>query len=139
LRIEAVAAAYVVIAAAVAWRFLPQAALEPAVPATFYPVRAVDILEAAHAEGNLAVPFRWGSYASWRLAPRIKVSMDGRYEETYPDETFEENRAFFYKDGANWDELLRRYRVDFIIVRIADDAVAARRSCVARLRTCVVG
>ncbi|MGA2603681.1 MAG: hypothetical protein ABSG14_05585 [Verrucomicrobiia bacterium] len=116
LRIEAVAVAYVVIAAAVAWWFLPQAALEPAVPATFYPIRAVDILEAAHAEGNLAVPFRWGSYALWRLAPRIKVSMDGRYEETYPDETFEENHAFFYKDGANWDELLRRYRVNFVIL-----------------------
>jgi hypothetical protein len=118
LRVEAVAAAYVVIAAAVAWRFLPQASLEPAVPATFYPVRTVDILETAHAEGNLAVPFRWGSYASWRLAPRIKVSMDGRYEETYPDETFEMNRALFYKDGANWDELLRRYRVDFILVEL---------------------
>jgi hypothetical protein len=118
LRVEAVAAAYVVIAAAVVWRFLPQAMLEPAVPASFYPVRAVDILEAAHAEGNLAVPFRWGSYASWRLAPRIKVSMDGRYEETYPEETFAMNHALFYKDGANWDELLRRHRVDFIILEL---------------------
>jgi len=118
LRMEAVAAAYVVIAAVVAWRFLPQASLEPAVPTTFYPVRTVDILEAAHAEGNLAAPFRWGSYASWRLAPRVKVSMDGRFEETYPDETFEMNHALFYKDGANWDELLRRYRVDFIIVEL---------------------
>lgn len=116
LRVEAIVAVYGVIATVVAWRFLPQATLEPAVPATFYPVRAVDILEDAHAEGNLAVPFRWGSYAAWRLAPEIKVSMDGRYEETYPDETFEMNHALFYRDGANWDELLRRYRVDFIIV-----------------------
>jgi hypothetical protein len=118
LRVEAVAVAYMVITAVVAWRFLPQASLEPAVPATFYPIRTVDILETAQAKGNLAVPFRWGSYASWRLAPRIKVSMDGRYEETYPDETFELNRALFYKDGANWDELLRRYRVDFILVEL---------------------
>ncbi len=119
LRVEAVAAAYVVIAAVAAWRFLPQAALQPSELAKFfYPVRTVDILDLAHAEGNLAVPFRWGSYASWRLAPRIKVSMDGRYEETYPDKTFEMNHALFYKDGANWDELLRRYRVDFIIVEL---------------------
>jgi hypothetical protein len=118
-RIEVVAAAYVVVAAAVAWRFLPQAALQPSeLTRYFYPVRTVDILDLAHAEGNLAVPFRWGSYASWRLAPRIKISMDGRYEETYPNETFEMNRALFYKDGANWDELLRRYRVDFIIVEL---------------------
>jgi hypothetical protein len=119
LRLEAVAAAYVVIAAVVAWRFLPQAALYPSeLSKFFYPVRTVDILDLSRAEGNLAVPFRWGSYASWRLAPRIKVSMDGRYEETYPDDTFEMNRALFYKDGPNWDELLRRYRVDFIIVEL---------------------
>ena len=117
-RVEAVTAAYVVIAAVVAWRYLPRATLEPAVPASFYPVRMVDILETAHAEGNLAVPFRWGSYASWRLAPRIKVSMDGRYEEIYPEETFKMNRALFYKVGANWDELVRRFRVDFIIVEL---------------------
>ncbi len=62
------------------------------------------------------MPFRWGSYASWRLAPRIKVSMDGRYEETYPDATFEMNRAFFYKTGTGWDRLVRQYHVDFIIL-----------------------
>jgi len=119
-----------VIAVASTWRFLPNASIEPGVPASFYPVRAVDVLEVANAEGNLAVPFRWGSYASWRLAPKIKVSMDGRYEETYPDETFVMNRAFFYKDSANWDELLRRFRVDFIILELRttrlhpDDLVA---------------
>jgi hypothetical protein len=52
------------------------------------------------------------------LAPKIKVSMDGRYEEIYPDATFEMNRAFFYRDGANWDELLKRYPVDFILIEL---------------------
>ncbi|HVM60595.1 MAG TPA: hypothetical protein VMV72_06975 [Verrucomicrobiae bacterium] len=131
LRMEIVAATYVVITGAVVWRLAPGATLEPAVSASFYPVRAVDVLEAARAEGNLATPFRWGSYVSWRLAPRIKVSEDGRYEEVYPDETFEMNRAFFYKDGANWDELLRRYRVDFVLLdlratRLQPDDLRAR-------------
>jgi hypothetical protein len=112
----AVLAVHVVLAAFVAVRFLPQASLEPAVPPSFYPVGAVATLDQAGIKGNLAVPFRWGSYASWRLAPRIKVSMDGRYEETYPDATFEMNRTFFYKTGADWDRLLRQYRVDFIIL-----------------------
>jgi len=112
----AVLAVHVVLAAFVAVRFLPQASLEPAVPSSYYPVGAIAALDQAGVEGNLAVPFRWGSYASWRLAPRIKVSMDGRYEETYPDATFEMNRAFFYKTGADWDRLLREYRVDFIIL-----------------------
>jgi len=96
----AVLAVHGILAAFVAVRFLPQASLEPAVPPSFYPVGAIAALDQAGVTGNLAVPFRWGSYASWRLAPRIKVSMDGRYEETYPDATFEMNQAFFHRIGA---------------------------------------
>jgi hypothetical protein len=114
----AVLAIHGVLVAFVVVRFLPQASLEPAVPASFYPVGAVATLDRAGIKGNLAVPFRWGSYASWRLAPRIKVSMDGRYEETYPDATFEMNRAFFHRIGVDWDRLLREYRVDFIILEL---------------------
>jgi hypothetical protein len=114
----AVLAVHVALAAFLAVRFLPQASLEPVVPPSFYPVGAVAVLDQAGVKGNLAVPFRWGSYASWRLAPRIKVSMDGRYEETYPDATFEMNHAFFYKTGTGWDRILRQYRVDFIILEL---------------------
>jgi hypothetical protein len=113
-----VLAVHVILAAFIAVRFLPYASLEPVVPSSFYPVGAVAALDRASVKGNLAVPFRWGSYASGRLAPKIKVSMDGRYEETYPDETFEMNRAFFYKTGTDWDRLLRQYHVDFIILEL---------------------
>ncbi len=109
---------HVVLAAIVAVEFLPQSSLEPVVPSSFYPVGAVTALDQAGVKGNLAVPFRWGSYASWRLAPKVKVSMDGRYEETYPDATFEMNQAFFHRTGTDWDRLLRQYRVDFIILEL---------------------
>jgi len=97
-------------------KFLPMIALAPVTRPEFYPVRAVDILAEAKVTGNLAVPFRWGSYAAWRLYPRIHVDIDGRYEETYPETTFAMNRDFYYKVGADWDQLLRNHRVDFIIV-----------------------
>ncbi|HXI84232.1 MAG TPA: hypothetical protein VNL17_09095 [Verrucomicrobiae bacterium] len=113
-----VLAIHVVLAIFVAIEFLPQASLQPIVPLSFYPVGAVAALDQAAVKGNLAVPFRWGSYASWRLAPRIKVSMDGRYEETYPDATFEMNQRFFHRTGTDWDRLLREYRVDFIILEL---------------------
>jgi hypothetical protein len=109
---------HVILAAFVAVEFLPQASLEPMVPSNFYPVGAIAALDQAGVKGNLAVPFRWGSYASWRLASKIKVSMDGRYEETYPDATFEMNQAFFRRTGADWGRLLREYRVDFIILEL---------------------
>ena len=127
-RIEPTLAVLVLYALVTAWvcvRFLPKASARPVTPPEFYPVRAVDLLVRAQAHGNLAVPFRWGSYAMWRLYPRIKVSLDGRYEETYPDETFEMNHAFFYKEGKDWDRLLRQHRVDFIIVEQRATRLAA--------------
>jgi hypothetical protein len=63
-----------------AFRFLPGASLFPLSPIGEDPVREVDILALAGAKGNVATPFAWGSYVSWRLYPNIKISMDGRYE-----------------------------------------------------------
>ena len=114
--VEFVAGLYAAIAVAVGWRFLPASSLMPATPEGFYPVKAVEMLQGK--TGNLAVPFRWGSYASWRLWPGAKVSMDGRYEEVYPDATFEMNRDFFYRQGKDWDRLLRQHKVDFIILEL---------------------
>ena len=39
------------------------------------------------------------------------------------------NRDFFYKVGADWDRLLRKYRVDFVIVetRVAQVTLADLR------------
>ena len=96
--------------------FLPGLTLMPLTRPEFYPVRAVDILAATKVTGNLAVPFRWGSYAAWRLYPQIRVDLDGRYEEVYPESTFAMNRDFYFKTGADWDRLIRNYRVDYIIV-----------------------
>jgi hypothetical protein len=116
VRLEFVAGVYVAWAAALGWRFLPGASLLPATPEGFYPVKAVELLRGR--TGNLAAPFRWGSYASWKLWPGVKVSMDGRYEEVYPDATFEMNRDFFYRQGKDWDRLLRQHEVDFIILEL---------------------
>jgi hypothetical protein len=97
----------------------PRAELHVLAPVGYYPVREADILSQAGVSGHLAVPFRWGSYAAWRLYPRIRVSIDGRYEETYPETTFEMNERFFRKEGPDWTQLVRAQRVDFIITERA--------------------
>ena len=104
--------------------FLPGSSFQVLSPVGLYPVREVDILSRGQAEGNLAVPFRLGSYATWRLYPNIKVSMDGRYESTYPESTFRLNEDFFTKSGTNWDRLIRDYDVDYVIL---DQHVATLR------------
>ncbi len=107
----------------IAIRFLPGASLQVLAPVGTFPVREVDVLKQANATGNLVVPFEWGSYASWRLYPQVKVSMDGRYETTYPESTFRLSLDFHYKLDAHWDQLIRNYPVDFIILDLAGGRV----------------
>jgi len=106
---------YTAIAFWAAIRFLPGASLYPVSPIGEVPVREVDILAQAGARGNAATPFSWGSYVSWRLYPNVKISMDGRYETTYPESTFELNNAFYDHQG-DWHRLCRQYKVDYVIL-----------------------
>ncbi len=107
----------------VAGNYLPDASLQVLAPVGSYPVREVDILRRAGAKGNLVVPFQWGSYAAWRLHPDVLVSIDGRYEETFPERTFDENHNFFYKKGDNWTRLVEAYHTDFVILKNSDTRV----------------
>jgi hypothetical protein len=107
---------YTAITAYAALQWLPDASFQVLAPVGHDPVREIDILSLAEAKGNLATPFHWGSYSSWRLYPNIKVSMDGRYEAAYPESTFQLNGRFFDKNGPDWDRLIRAYPVDFVIL-----------------------
>jgi hypothetical protein len=106
---------YMAVALYVALQILPRVSLQPLAPVGEDPVRETDILSQAGAKGNLASPFAWGSYLSWRLYPNIKVSMDGRYETTYPESSFNLNAAFFEHEG-DWFELCRDFKVDYVIL-----------------------
>lgn len=52
-----------------------------------YPVGALEWLRENREGGDVLVGFAEGSYALWRLHPRFLVSIDGRYEEVYPQST----------------------------------------------------
>ena len=104
-------------------RFLPYASFQVLAPVGLYPVREVDMLTRAQATGNVAVPFSWGSYVAWRTYPRLKVSIDGRYETTFPESTFVMNQDFYHKTGANWDRLIHDFPVDYVIVETGATAL----------------
>lgn len=53
-----------------------------------YPTAAVEWLRKSGSTGRLLVDFNNGSFAFWRLYPQFLVSIDGRYEELYTDQTF---------------------------------------------------
>ena len=47
--------------------------------------------------------------------------MDGRYETTYPESTFELNNRFYEKRGTDWDQLIRDYPVDYVILEYTQE------------------
>jgi hypothetical protein len=52
-----------------------------------YPTAALTFLETSGETGRLLVDFNNGSLALWRLYPQFLISLDGRYEEVYPEST----------------------------------------------------
>ena len=82
-----------------------------------YPVGALEWLRENREGGDVLVGFAQGSYALWRLHPRFLVSMDGRYEEVYPQETVDLVSAALDPAAAGHDEAFEAVRPDFIIVR----------------------
>lgn len=85
------------------------------VPQPIYPVGAVEYLARQRFKGNLMVPFRLGSYVSWKLFPAVKVSLDSRYEETYPDSVVD-SIFRFYEAAPDWRSTLDRYPTDVVLV-----------------------
>ncbi len=80
-----------------------------------YPAAAVAMLKASGAAGNLVVHYDWGEYVIWHLGPRVRVSMDGRREVLYGDDTQRANLQFEYGMG-NWDAVLTQYPTDMALV-----------------------
>jgi hypothetical protein len=80
-----------------------------------YPTGAVEYLQRQGFQGNLLTPFHAGAYVSWELYPRVKVSLDGRYEVAYAPQVFPEHCEFFAgRDG--WETLLERYPHDAVLI-----------------------
>lgn len=88
---------------------------ELSVPQPIYPVGPVQYLAQQKFEGNVLVPFRLGAYVSWKLFPAVKVSLDSRYEETYPDGVVEDIFRF-YGAGPGWQSVLEAYPTDVVLV-----------------------
>jgi hypothetical protein len=80
-----------------------------------YPVQTVVLIKESGVKGNLAIRMDWGFFAIWNLAPKIKVSADGRQHFAYSDETYLHNLQFMYGIG-DWSALLDDYPTDMALV-----------------------
>jgi hypothetical protein len=82
-----------------------------------YPVGALEWLRENYDGGNVLVGFAEGSYALWRLHPRFLVSIDGRYEEVYPQKTVELVFAALDPSAKDHAAAFDMVRPTFIVVR----------------------
>jgi hypothetical protein len=80
-----------------------------------YPVAAVRALRAVEARANLAVPLEWGEYVLWFLAPRVKVSIDGRFATAFSEQVVRDNFDFF-AGTPGWRRLIEDYPTDAALV-----------------------
>jgi hypothetical protein len=84
-------------------------------PVLLYPVGAVDYLDRAGFTGNLQVPFTTGAFVAWKLHPRVRISIDGRYEVAYPPGALAEMiDCYAARDG--WERTLTRHPTDAVLV-----------------------
>ncbi|MHC4949340.1 MAG: hypothetical protein ACYTG1_13990 [Planctomycetota bacterium] len=80
-----------------------------------FPVGAVQHLGDVGFEGNLMTSYTAGSYVSWKLHPRVRVSLDSRYEVAYPPRLLDEHLAF-YRAEDGWESMLDRYSHDLVLI-----------------------
>lgn len=92
-----------------------------------YPVAALDWLWHNRAGGDLLVGFNQGSYALWRLHPRFRISLDGRYEEVYPRHTIDDVEEAMNPSSEHHRQALEELRPDFILLRTRYDLVRLER------------
>lgn len=83
---------------------------------TLAPVHAMEWLRQHRSGGRLLVHFNEGSYALWRGYPRFQVSLDGRYEEVYPDSTVDAVLGAYGVDDPHHQHYVQQVAPDYILL-----------------------
>jgi hypothetical protein len=81
-----------------------------------YPMGAIDWLRITDQRGRLLVGFNNGSLALWRLYPNFTASLDGRYEEVYPQQTVDDVAIALNPWAPQHGELLKKLVPTHILV-----------------------
>jgi hypothetical protein len=79
-----------------------------------FPIYAAEFLATQPAGGRLFNDYAWGGYCAWRLWPRYQVFIDGRAEVFFATSYWDYQRITRLEPG--WQEKLRRWRVDTILI-----------------------
>ena len=84
------------------------------VPASYFPVKGCDYINANGINGNVFTSMNWGGYVIWRLSPQQKVYIDGRQMD--PARSWE----YFY-GMDNWKMIFDKHDIRVVITPILDE------------------
>jgi len=87
---------------------------------SLYPVQAFAYLRKVNAKGNILLNFNVGSFGLFHGFPDLKVSIDGRYEEVYPNETVRLVATALSPTHPNFGEALDQIDPDYILCDAKD-------------------
>jgi len=89
-----------------------------------FPANTVDFMKENGVSGNALVFFDWGEYCIWKLYPRCKVFLDGRFCCAYSVKTIDDFFGFLYMQ-KNWENALKDYPTDIVLIHKGNPACAA--------------
>ena len=117
--------------------FLAMAAIfyAPAPPAKFraeydtkqYPAQALQVLRGPEMSRSIFTDDEWGDYLIYRLYPRTKVFVDGRFD-LYGDK-FTKKYLDVLNTRYGWEDTLKKYGVDTILLRVDTPLAGALKEC----------
>ncbi|MBR6162383.1 hypothetical protein IKQ26_00610 [bacterium] len=81
-----------------------------------YPYRAIEFIRINNLRGNLFTPFKFGSYAAYKLFPYNKIGLDGRFEILFEPDLYYASNNFFLKQGEHWADIIEVYPPDLLLI-----------------------
>lgn len=80
-----------------------------------YPVETAQFIKINNLKGKILAPFHVGSFLAYKIYPSIKIHLDGRQEQVYDTDIFDEMMFFYTHIGENPSDVLKKYNIDMII------------------------
>lgn len=81
-----------------------------------YPVSALSWLTATQPSGRLMTSYDSGSFALWRVYPRFKISLDGRFDGVFPVETLQMVFGAYTTRNPRHLEYFNQLDPDYILI-----------------------
>ena len=81
-----------------------------------FPIQPLRFLEINNIEGRIFSGFYNGSFIAYKYYPKLKIFMDGRQEQVYSSDIFDESMFFLSWLGNNPESAIKRIKPDILLI-----------------------